>query len=94
MALTVRGLYLPRPQEDLGNRQSSFEQENNNNDVSGRQLWVQNWAEGQGGEREQEWEDMNKEPPDEENLTDVKNIREGKLARQIDIMSFVGWLEP
>lgn len=37
---------------------------------------------------------MNKEPPEEENLTDVKNIREGKLARQIDIMSFVSWLEP
>lgn len=55
---------------------------------------AQDWAEGQGGEREQEWEDMNKEPPDEENLTDVKNIREGKLARQINIMSFVGWLEP
>lgn len=32
--------------------------------------------------------------PNEENLTDMKNTREEKLARQIDIMSFVGWLEP
>lgn len=52
-------------QKGFGKQAEQFEQENNG--VSGRYIWVQNarqdWGREHVGERQQEWEDMNMEPP-------------------------------